>query len=108
MELTNIRALYRERDGIDHSFVRVGGWVRSIRASKSFGFITLSDGTYFKPVQVVYDETLENFAEVSKFNVGSALIVEGELIETPDAKQPFEIRASSVELEGASTPTYPL
>ena len=108
MELTSIRALYRERASIDHSAVRVGGWVRSVRASKSFGFIMLSDGTFFEPIQIVYDEKLPNFAEISKFNVGSALIVEGELIETPDAKQPFEIHASSVVLEGASTPDYPL
>ncbi len=108
MELTNIRTLFRERDTVDHACVRVGGWVRSIRASKSFGFIILSDGTFFEPVQIVYDDTLPNFAEISKFNVGAALIAEGELIETPDAKQPFEIRATSVTLEGASTPDYPL
>ena len=108
MELTSIRTLYRERETVDHSFVRVGGWVRSIRASKAFGFIILSDGTFFQPVQIVYDEKLPNFAEISKFNVGSALIAEGELIETPDAPQPFEIRASRVVLEGASTPDYPL
>jgi asparaginyl-tRNA synthetase len=108
MELTSIRTLYRDRGSVDHSFVRVGGWVRSIRASKAFGFIMLSDGTFFEPIQIVYDEKLGNFAEISKFNVGSALIVEGELIETPDAKQPFEVHASKVELEGASTPDYPL
>ena len=108
MELTSIRTLFRERDSVDHSCVRVGGWVRSIRASKSFGFITLSDGTFFEPVQIVYDDSLPNFAEISKFNVGSAVIAEGELIETPEAKQAFEIRASSVVLEGASTPDYPL
>ncbi|MBO6052747.1 MAG: asparagine--tRNA ligase [Clostridia bacterium] len=108
MELTSIHTLYRERDTVDHAFVRVGGWVRSIRASKSFGFITLSDGTFFEPIQIVYDEKLPNFAEISKFNVGAALLVEGELLETPDAKQPFEIHASSVTLEGASTPDYPL
>ena len=108
MELTSIRTLYRERDSVDHSFVRVGGWVRSIRASKTFGFIMLSDGTFFEPIQIVYDDKLDNFAEISKYNVGSALIVEGELLETPDAKQPFEIHATSVVLEGASTPDYPL
>ena len=108
MELTSIRTLYRERDSVDHSFVRVGGWVRSIRASKTFGFIMLSDGTFFEPIQIVYDDKLDNFAEISKYNVGSALIVEGELLETPDAKQPFEIHATSVVLEGTSTPDYPL
>ncbi|MGN1345782.1 MAG: asparagine--tRNA ligase [Eubacteriales bacterium] len=107
-KLTSIRELYRERDTIDHASVKIGGWVRSIRDSKTVGFIMVSDGTFFEPVQVVYDNTLENFAEISKYNVGSAVIVEGQIIETPDAKQPFEIRAASVTLEGASTPDYPL
>ena len=108
MEFTSIRSLYRERDGIDHEHVRVGGWVKSIRASKSFGFIMLSDGTFFEPIQIVYEDNLENFEAISKLNVGSALIVEGSILETPDAKQPFEIHATSVEVEGASTPDYPL
>ena len=107
-KLTSIRQLYRERDSIDHESVKIGGWVRSIRDSRTFGFIMISDGTFFEPVQVVYDDSLENFAEIGKYNVGSALIVEGKLIETPEAKQPFEIRATSVVLEGASTPDYPL
>ena len=108
MELTSLRTLHRERNTLDHSSVTVGGWVRSIRASKNFGFIMLSDGTFFEPVQIVYDDSLDNFAEISKYNVGSALIVTGRIIETPDAKQPFEIHADKVELEGASTPDYPL
>ncbi len=107
-KLTSIRELYRVRDSIDHDCVKIGGWVRSIRDSRTFGFIMLADGTFFEPVQIVYDNNLPNFAEISKYNVGSALIVEGKIIETPDAKQPFEIHATSVELEGASTPDYPL
>ena len=86
----------------------MGGWVRSIRASKAFGFIVLSDGTYFNPLQVVYHDTMENFQAVSKLNVGTALIVKGTLVETPDAKQPFELQATAVTVEGASTPDYPL
>ena len=108
MELTSFRQLYRERDKVDHDCVTVGGWVRSIRGSKTFGFIMLSDGTFFEPVQVVYDDKLSNFAEISKYNVGSALVVTGKIIETPDAQQPFEIHATEVNLEGASTPDYPL
>ncbi len=108
MELTSVRSLFRERDSIDHSHVEVGGWVRSIRASKNFGFIMLSDGTFFEPIQIVYDDKLDNFAVIAKFNVGAALIFTGRIIETPEAKQPFEIHADSVELEGASTPDYPL
>ena len=108
MELTSFRQLYRERDKVDHDCVTVGGWVRSIRGSKTFGFIMLSDGTFFEPVQVVYDDKLPNFAEISKYNVGSALVVKGKIIETPEAQQPFEIHATEVNLEGASTPDYPL
>ena len=108
MDFTSIRSLFRERDTIDHDHVTVGGWVKSIRASKSFGFIMLSDGTFFEPVQIVYDDKLDNFEAISKLNVGSALIIEGRVLETPDAKQPFEIHADSVVIEGASTPDYPL
>lgn len=106
--LTSVRSLFRERDSLDHDHIRVGGWIRSIRASKAFGFIMLSDGTFFEPIQIVYDDKLDNFAEIGKLNVGSAIIVEGRILETPDAKQPFEIHADSVALEGASTPDYPL
>ena len=108
MELTSLRTLYKDIESVDKEHVRIGGWVRSIRASKNFGFIMLSDGTFFEPVQIVYDDKLDNFAEISKYNVGSALIIEGRYLETPDAKQPFEIHADKVILEGASTPDYPL
>ena len=107
MKLTEIKKLYRGGyETVEE--VTVGGWIRSIRDSKTFGFIMLSDGTYFKPVQIVYDDKLPNFAEISKLNVGSAVIVSGKIIVTTEAQQPFEIRADSVEIEGASTPDYPL
>ena len=86
----------------------MGGWVRSVRDSKSFGFLVLHDGSFFEPLQVVYHDTMENFAKVSKLNVGAAVIVRGTLVETPQAKQPFEIQAVEVTLEGASAPDYPL
>ena len=108
MNLTSIRTLYKDMESVNRDAVTVGGWVRSIRDSKTFGFIVLSDGTFFEPVQVVYDNTLPNFNEIGKDNVGSALVVEGKIVLTPDAKQPFEIHATSVTLEGASTPDYPL
>ena len=108
MELTTIRELFKETEKYAGKKVTVGGWVRSIRASKSFGFIVLSDGTFFETLQIVYSDGLSNFDKISKFNVGSALIVEGTLTLTPDAKQPFEIQAEKIELEGASTPEYPL
>ncbi len=108
MKLTTVRQLWKERDSLDHENVKIGGWVRSIRDSKTFGFIMLSDGTFFEPIQIVYDDKLDNFAEICKYNVGCALIVTGRIIETPDAKQPFEIHADAIELEGPSTSDYPL
>ena len=86
----------------------IGGWVRSNRNSKNFGFIVVNDGTFFEPIQVVYGNGLDNYDEVGKINVGAAIIVRGTLVLTPDAKQPFEIQATEVTVEGASTPDYPL
>ena len=108
MELITIRELFKSTKDYAGKTIEVGGWVRSVRASKAFGFIVLSDGTYFNTLQVVYHDTLTNFAEVSKMNVGAALIVRGTLVETPEAKQPFELQAEEVTVEGASTPDYPL
>lgn len=108
MELVTVRELYRSRDAYLGKKVSVGGWVRSVRDSKAFGFIVLNDGTFFETLQIVYHDTMENFAEISKLNVGSAILVTGELVATPDAKQPFEIQAEEVTVEGASTPDYPL
>ncbi|HHU71198.1 MAG TPA: asparagine--tRNA ligase, partial [Clostridiales bacterium] len=108
MDLIDIRKLYRNKEEYIGKKIQVGGWVRSIRDSKNFGFIVLNDGTYFEPIQVVYHDTLDNFEAISKLNVGSALVVYGELLATPDAKQPFEIQAERVDVEGASSPDYPL
>ncbi len=107
MNLLSIRDLYKDSSYIGKE-VEVCGWVRSIRDSKTFGFIVLNDGTYFEPLQVVYGDKLANFAEISKLNVGAALIVKGTLVATPQAKQPFEVQADEVIIEGASTPDYPL
>ena len=108
MELTTIRELYKNSDSYMDQKVTIGGWVRSIRGSKAFGFIVVNDGTFFEPLQVVYHDKMDNFAEISKLNVGAAIIVTGTLIATPDAKQPFEIQADSIDVEGESTPDYPL
>ncbi len=108
MDLIDVRELYRNKEKYIGSKVSVGGWVRSVRDSKTFGFIVLNDGTYFEPLQVVYHDKLENFTAVSKLNVGSAIIVRGELVATPTAKQPFEIQADEVFIEGPSTADYPL
>lgn len=108
MELTSIRSLFRNKDEYTGREVTVGGWIRSIRDSKTFGFIVINDGTFFEPLQVVYSDKLDNFDIISKLNVGAAIIVRGTLVETPNAKQPFEIQAESVEVEGPSTGEYPL
>ena len=108
MELTNIREIFRNQKKYENQKVTIGGWVRSNRNSKNFGFIVVNDGTFFEPIQVVYADGLENYADIQKINVGAAVIVTGELVPTPESKQPFEIQAEKVEIEGASTPDYPL
>ena len=105
--MLNVRDLYHHQEYAGQE-VTVGGWVRSIRDSKTFGFMVLSDGTFFEPLQVVYGDKLDNFAAISKLNVGSAVIVTGVVTLTPQAKQPFEIQATEVVVEGPSTPDYPL
>lgn len=108
MELTNIKDLYRKKEEYLDQEVSIGGWVRSIRGSKNFGFMVVNDGTFFEPLQVVYHDKLSNFADVDRLNVGAAVIVTGKLVATPQAKQPFEIQADEVAIEGKSTPDYPL
>lgn len=108
MDLTAIKELFRNKEKYTNQSITVGGWVRSIRDSKNFGFIVLHDGTFFDTLQIVYDNTLHNFSEISGLNVGAAIVAEGVLVETPGARQPFEMKASSVVIEGSSTPDYPL
>ena len=108
MKLTTVKEIYKEREKYLDKEVTVGGWVRSVRDSKTFGFIVLHDGSFFETLQVVYHDTMENFAEISKLNVGAAIIVKGTLVATPQAKQPFEIQAAVVTVEGNSAPDYPL
>ena len=109
MDLVEVRSLFKETDKYAGKEVTIGGWVRSNRDSKNFGFIVVNDGSFFKPVQVVYGaEKIKNFAEIAKINIGSAVIVKGILTLTPDAKQPFEIQAEEISVEGPSTPDYPL
>ena len=105
---TPIRDLFRNTEQYAGKKVTVGGWVRTNRDSKNFGFIVLSDGTFFTPLQVVYHDTMENFREIAAVNVGASLIVTGTLVLTPDARQPFEVQADTVAIEGASTPDYPI
>ena len=108
MDLTDIKDLYRKKEDFIGKEVTVGGWVRSNRDSKAFGFLVINDGTFFETLQVVYGDGLPNFADLCKMNVGTAVIVKGTIVETPQAKQPFEMQAAEVVVEGASTADYPL
>ena len=104
MDLISIRSLFREKEKYLDQVVTVGGWLRSVRDSKTFGFLVVNDGTFFELLQVVYADKLDNFAEISKLNVGAAVIVTGKLVATPDAKQPLQIQADEVFIEGQSAP----
>ncbi len=109
MKRTEIAELYSKTAELGGKTVMVCGWVRTIRDSKALGFIELNDGSCFKGVQIVFEsDKISNFTEIAKLNVGSALTVSGELLLTPEAKQPFEIHAAQVEVDGQSTPDYPL
>ena len=104
-----VKGLFADMQAYADKQVEISGWIRTIRASNAFGFIEVNDGTFFKNVQVVFEsEKLSNYKEIASLNVGAAISVKGTLVLTPDAKQPFEIKAESVAIEGMSTPDYPL
>jgi asparaginyl-tRNA synthetase len=106
---TTVKKIYRETDSHLKKEITLFGWVRNNRAQKEFGFINFSDGTFFETLQIVYEEQkLDNFKDVQKIRVGSSILVKGELILTPDAKQSFEVKASHVELLGDSEENYPI
>lgn len=108
MKDVTVKQMYRQDGHFVNEKVSVSGWVRTVRASKNFGFIELNDGSFFKNIQVVFEESLENFKEISKLTVGSSLRISGIVVESPGAKQPFELKAESIEIEGHSTSDYPL
>lgn len=109
MKQVHIRDLFAEPEAFANQMIQVSGWVRTIRSSKAFGFIELNDGTYFSNMQVVFEkDKIDNFEEVSKFTIASALTIEGEFVLTPDSKQPFELKATKVVLEAGSDSDYPL
>ena len=104
-----LREIYQNPESFGGKSVTVGGWVRNLRDSKAFGFIDLNDGSYFKSIQVVFErDRIDNYDAIAAQNVGAALVVTGILTLTPGAKQPFELKADKIEVEGASTPDYPL
>ena len=106
--LTNVKDLFREKEKFIGKEVTIGGWVRSNRDSKTFGFLVVNDGTFFEALQIVYTDGLENFAELTKVGVGSAVIATGKIVETPGAKQTFEMQAEAVVVEGLAGSDYPL
>ena len=103
-----IRKLFKEMENYTNNNIEICGWVKTIRSSKTFGFIELNDGSFFKGVQVVFDDSLENFEKIEKLGIGSSIIVSGKLIETPENKQPFEIKAAKIQIEGEAPTDYPL
>lgn len=106
---TVVKKIFRETDSFAGKEITLSGWVRNIRISKNFGFIELNDGTFFKNIQIVLEaDKITNFAELSRLNVGAAVSASGILELTPEAKQPFELKAEEVTVEGESTPDYPL
>lgn len=107
-EFLEIKELYRNKEAHVGQNVKVAGWIRTSRMSKNFGFIELNDGSFFKNMQIVLDEKLENFKEIGKLPISSSILVEGELVSTEGAKQPVEIHATKVEVEGMSDSSYPL
>ena len=109
MDYTKIAAIFADSETLSGQTVTVGGWARTIRDMKNFGFIELNDGSCFKNLQVVMEAgTLENYKEIASQNVGAALIVTGTVVLTPEAKQPLELKAAEIAVEGTSTPDYPL
>ncbi|MBR2880026.1 MAG: asparagine--tRNA ligase, partial [Oscillospiraceae bacterium] len=109
MDRTLVKAIYENPEAFSGQTVTLGGWVRSLRDSKAFGFIDLNDGSCFKSIQVVLErEKVANYDEIAHQNVGAALIVTGVLVLTPESKQPFELKAVEIAVEGMSSPDYPL
>lgn len=108
MNLIKIKEIFKNQTSYSDKELTVCGWVKSNRSSKSLGFLIISDGTFFEPLQIVYGDSLETFSQIEKLGVGAAVIVTGKLVLTPQAKQPFEIQATDIEIEGSSTSDYPL
>ncbi|WP_346870762.1 asparagine--tRNA ligase [Clostridium sp. UBA5119] len=108
METVLVKSLYRESEKYADQDVCISGWIRTLRSSKAFGFIEVNDGSFFKNIQVVFEDSLDNFKEIEKLSISSSIIVEGKLVLTPGSKQPFEIKATKIVVEGESSNDYPL
>jgi asparaginyl-tRNA synthetase len=105
---TVVKDLFRNQEDFKDKSIQISGWIRTLRDSKNIGFMELNDGTFFKSVQVVFEDTLENFKEITKLPISSSVLVEGEFVPTPEMKQPFEIKATKIVIEGLSDADYPL
>ena len=108
MKDITIKELYRNQDEYISKEIQVSGWIRTVRDSKTFGFIEINDGSFFKNLQIVFDDSLSNFNDVCKLNISTSISVIGQLVKTENAKQPFEIRANDVKVIANSSPEYPL
>ena len=109
MKRTTVKELFAAPEKYAGQIVTVCGWCRSVRASNVFGFIDLNDGSVLTNLQIVFEDAkLDNYQAIAKLNVGASVVVEGELVLTPEAKQPFEVKAAKIDIEGTSTPDYPL
>ncbi|WP_346874156.1 asparagine--tRNA ligase [Clostridium sp. UBA5988] len=108
MKTVLVKSLYRESEKYADQDVCISGWIRTLRSSKAFGFIEVNDGSFFKNLQVVFEDSLDNFKEIEKLSISSSIIVEGKLVLTPGSKQPFEIKATKIIVEGESSNDYPL
>jgi asparaginyl-tRNA synthetase len=108
MEKILVKQLYRETEKFADKKVSISGWIRTLRSSKAFGFIEVNDGSFFKNVQIVFEDNLENFKEIEKLSISSSITIEGEVVLTPQAKQPFEVKATKITVEGESSSDYPL
>lgn len=108
MNNLSIKQVYRDTKNFLNQKIKIDGWVRTVRVSKNFGFIEINDGTFFGNLQVVFDESLDNFNEVAKLTISSAISVAGTLVESPGAKQPFELKAENLEIISLCDPDYPL
>jgi asparaginyl-tRNA synthetase len=105
---TVVKDLYRNQENFKDKTVQLSGWIRTLRDSKTIGFMELNDGTFFKSVQIVFEDTLDNFKEITKLPISSSVSVEGEFVLTPEMKQPFELKATKIVVEGLSDTNYPL
>ncbi len=108
MQLLTVKEIYRETDRFLNQQVELSGWVRTVRTSKAFGFIEINDGSFFENIQVVFEESLANFVEIGKLTISSAIRIQGTLVASPGAKQPFEIKAEVIEILALSAADYPL